>query len=90
MPRSCRSLDSMLVSTVTAISSGIFAKRQQRFARGGHHSRAAGSMDIHHPYAQLSRCGHRAGGGGNIVKLKVQEHLKPADADRGQTAGPAG
>lgn len=56
----------------------IFAKRQQRFARGGHHSRAAGSMDIHHPYAQLSRCGHRAGGGvGNIVKLKVQNTSNP-------------
>ena len=36
-------------------------------------------MDIHHPYAEFGRSRHRAGRGiGDIVKLKVKEHLKPA------------
>ena len=36
-------------------------------------------MDIHHPYAEFGRRRHRAGRGiGDIVKLKVKEHLKPA------------
>ena len=81
MPRSCRSLASMLVNTVTAISSGaVFSEWLQGFTCSGHHTRAAGERhDVDHPDAQLCRSGDGTRRGiRDIVELQIEENLKTA------------
>ncbi len=69
----------MLVSTVTAISNGASLPNGSSASRAAVIIRAppeAWTFTIHTPSSAAAS--HRAGGGvGNIVKLKVQEHLKP-------------
>ena len=82
----------MLVSTVTAITSGAGVPRRaavslRRIVRGAHHCGAAARVNVDHPDAQRCRRRDRRGDGvGNVVVLEIEEHAVAALGERADRA----
>ena len=94
-PVSASAAPFMLVSTVTAITSGGVAPvagcgLARGVARGPHHRRAPGRVHVDHPHAE--RGGGRNGlrnGVGNIVELEIEEHAIAVLDERAHDGGPS-
>ena len=78
----------MLVSTVTAITSGgvhvaLGGRLVRRVARGLHHRRAAARVHVDHPHAEPGRRRDgRRHGVGDVVELEVEEDAVAALGER--------